>query len=270
MDDRAAEARKKVQARRPGAIKPDPSDGGVTRRVFVFDLTLDRFFAAWHAVSRDARHYGRCRRDANSRKWLGTQCSTRFLWSLVASLQCFVDKTLPAKLFRGMRCRHRSTQNAGTFLSSSERGICKVVFDNEAEPTLVPVVQLVRVCVVPHPFLAGLAFLAWALAHAQQEDLKIDSLRTALMFNQVMGKSSGQLTMLAVMQEEEVKGLKFCFAAWKKTVKRKAGALRKFWLKGLKDAFKAWLETLLLERHDRALELVTRTQAAARLSEGAD
>ncbi|CAE7716101.1 SKOR [Symbiodinium sp. CCMP2592] len=264
MDDRAAEVhapRKKVQAPRPGAIKPDPSDGGVTRRVFVFDLTLDRFFAAWHAVSIDARHYGRCRRDANSRKWLGTQCSTRFLWSLVASLQCFVDKTLPAKLFRGMRCRHISTQNAGTFLSSSERGICKVVFDNEAEPTLVPMVQLVRVCVVPHPFLAGLAFLAWALAHAQQEDLKIDSMRTALMFKQVMGKSSGQLTMLAVMQEEAVKGLKFCFAAWKRTVKRKAQALRKFWLNGLKDAFKAWLETLLLERHDRALELLTRTQA---------
>ncbi|CAE7289176.1 SKOR, partial [Symbiodinium microadriaticum] len=264
MDDRAAGVhalRKKVQAPRPGASNPRASDGGGTRRGFVFDLTLDRFFAAWHAVSRDARHYGRSRRDANSRKWLRTQCSTRFLWSLVASLQCFVDKPLPAKLFRGMRCRHRSTQNAGTLLSSSERGICKVVFDIEAEPALVPAMQLVRVCVVPHPFLAGLAFLAWALAHAQQEDLKIDSLRTALMFNQVMGKSSGQLTMLAVMQEEAVKGLKFCFAAWKKTVNRKAQALRKFWLKGLREAFKAWLETLLLDRHDRALDLLTRTQA---------
>ena len=45
-------------------------------------------------------------------------------------------------------------------------------------------------------------------------------------------KSSGKLTMMAVMQEEEAKGLKFCFNAWKKCMKSKS--LKKFQLKKLR------------------------------------
>jgi hypothetical protein len=41
--------------------------------------------------------------------------------------------------------------------------------------------------------------------------------------------------MMAVMQEEEAKGLKFCFNAWKKCMKSKS--LKKFKLKKQRDLY---------------------------------
>ena len=257
-----------VQSREGQPISRIARQDGRPPGGFVFDLVLDRFFSAWQAVSKDGRQYRRSRRDTSSRKWLGTRCSTRFLWRLVSSLKCFVDKPLPVQLFRGMRCRHKETQRAGTFLSCGERGICKVLFDGDQEPAFVLAAQLLRIHVAPHPFLAGLAFLAWALAHAENEDLKIDGLRTALLFGQVMGKQgkgktgkpgkSGQLTMLAVMQEEAAKGLRFCFSAWKTSTRKrtKFPAFRRL----MGEAFQGWLEALLRSRSDRAQELLQTTQ----------
>ena len=236
---------------------------------FVFDLDLGRFFAAWRAVSEDVAWYKRRRRDKASRLWLQSRVLCQFFWSLVSnSLQRFVEKPLPlpSKLTRGMRCRQKQSQRSGTFLSSSEKGICKVVFDGEEEPTLIPAASLVQVCIVSHPFLAGLAFLAWALAHAQHEDLKMDSLRTALMFNQVMGKSDKSkvcsLAMLAVMQEEEQKGVRFTFMAWKKLIK--SSLLRTFRVKRQRFFFRAWLETFFMDKHDYALELLGASQAQSK------
>ena len=225
----------------------------------IFDLELDRVFAAWRVVSNDARSYTRARRDKSSRLWLGTRSCTQFLWNLVLSLRCLKDEPLPAKLLRGIRCRHNVSQRAGTLLSSSEKGICKVLFDGDSEPAFVATAQLLRISIMPHPFLAGLAFLAWALTHAHTEDLKIDSLRTSLMFNHIMGKSAGKLTMLAVIQEEAAKGLRFCFVAWRRAVKSKS--LTKFRLKRQKEVFRAWLEILLMEGHDKALEFLEAAQA---------
>ncbi|CAJ1346194.1 unnamed protein product [Effrenium voratum] len=222
---------------------------------FVFDLELDRFFAAWSAVCKDMRSYWRRRRDENSRRWLGTRSRALSLWSLFSCLRRYVDRPLQ-KPARGARVRHKNTtgmgQMCGTFFSCSERGVCKILWDGTTAPSFVGALQLVEICSLPHPFLAGLAFLAWSLAHAHDEDLKIDGLRTALMFNQVMGKSSGKLTMMAVMQEESIKGLKFCFAAWKKAVKSRS--LQRFRVRRAREVFRAWLEVLLMEQHDRAAE----------------
>jgi hypothetical protein len=54
-------------------------------------------------------------------------------------------------------------------------------------------------------------------------------------FSESTRKSSGKLTMMAVMQEEEAKGLKFCFNAWKKCMKSKS--LKKFKLKKQRDLY---------------------------------
>eukprot|EP00438_Fugacium_kawagutii_P023214 Skav215683 [mRNA] locus=scaffold278:228630:233694:- [translate_table: standard] len=173
---------------------------------------------------------------ATRRKWLGNRSSAVALWSFFASLKRYLDQPLPQKPQRGMRVREKTTQIPG-------QQVCFRHCD-----------ELQEIAALPHPFLARLAFLAWTLSHAQHEDLKIDGLRTALMFNQIMGKSSGKLTMLAVMQEEESKGLKFCFNAWKKAMKSKS--LKKFRLKKQREIFRAWLEILLMDKHDRALELL--------------
>lgn len=229
-----------------------------TPGAFVFDLSLDRYFAAWCAACAEMRAYWRQRRNDNSRKWLGTRSSALALWSFFCSLRCHVDQPLQ-RPSRGIRVREKQTHFSGTFFSCSDRGICKILLDGDREVCFRAAEALWEIVALPHPFLAGLAFLAWTLSHAQDEDLKIDGLRTALMFNQVMGKSSGKLTMLAVMQEEAAKGLKFCFGAWKKAMKSKS--LKKFTLNRQRELFRAWLEILLMEKHDRAIETLDSTRS---------
>ena len=224
---------------------------------FIFDLELDRFFAAWCAVCADMRAYWRQRRNENSRKWLGNRSSAVALWSFFSSLRCHVHQPLK-RPSRGVRVREKETNFSGTFYSCSEKGICKIQLDGQQEVCFREAESLWEIVSSPHPFLAGLAFLAWTLSHAEHEDLKIDGLRTALMFNQVMGKSAGKLTMMAVMQEEANKGLKFCFGAWKKAMKSKS--LSKFRLNRQREIFRAWLEVLFMDKHDRAIETLESTR----------
>ena len=57
--------------------------------------------------------------------------------------------------------------------------------------------------------------------------------------------------MLAVIHGEAAKGLRIWFGAWRRAEKSQ------FRVKRQKKAFRAWLEILLMERHDRALELIS-------------
>lgn len=238
--------------------RPDPAPMGQSG--FVFDLDLKRFFVAWAAVCKDMRAYWRQRRNENSRRWLDSRSKllALALWSFFGSLKQQLDQEMPSKPEKGIRVREKKSQRPGTFFSSSEKGICKILFDGQEEVCFRSCDQLLEIKSLPHPFLANLAFLAWTLSHALDEDLKIDGLRTALMFNQIMGKSSGKLTMMAVMQEEEAKGLKFCFNAWKKCMKSKS--LKKFKLKKQREIFRGWLEILLMDKHDTAVELLATTE----------
>ncbi len=242
----------------PSALKAWRDPASPVSGRFVFDLDIKPFFFAWADICKHMRTYWRQRRDENSRKWLGSRSTALALWSFFGSLKRHVDQPLPEKPLRGIRVKEKTSRRPGTFFSASEKGICKILLDGQEEVCFRPAEQLLEIAALPHPFLAGLAFLAWTLCHAQDEDLKIDGLRTALMFNQIMGKSSGKLTMLAVMQEEVGKGLKFCFNAWKKAMKSKS--LRKFRLKKQREIFRAWLEILLMDQHDRALEVLESTQ----------
>lgn len=221
-------------------------------------------FAAWRAAAAEARAYWRRRRDAAARR-LGRR-GAQALWALCSALRRYVAVEMGAagRPLKGARVRSKRTLREGQFFSMSEK-VCKVLLDGDQEVCFVEAKEFLELRALPHPFLAQLAFVAWTLCHAEEEDLKIEGLRTALMFNQVMGRSSGKLTMMAVMQEETQKGLKFCFAAWKKAMKSKS--LKKFQVKRLKEAFKAWLEVLLMEHHDRALGMLESTQVQLKRAE---
>eukprot|EP00913_Durusdinium_trenchii_P001305 g1203.t1 len=125
----------------------------------LFDLDIERSFKAWSACARRTRILKRQKREENSRRWMGKKARAQALWNLVAGLYGFVETyqplSQPHSLPRGARICEPGGR-FGAFLSCSDKGMCKVLFDGLEEAELLAAAELQTVRIYGRKCSGGL------------------------------------------------------------------------------------------------------------------
>ncbi|CAJ1381585.1 unnamed protein product [Effrenium voratum] len=225
----------------------------------IFDLERERYFKAWSATAKKTRLWKRQKREENCRRWLGKKARAQAFWQLLqglGTLESFRPVTDPARLVRGDRVRvgRREAQ----FLSCTDKGVCKVIFDEAAEAQIVATRDVYKIEYLPHPYTAALAFLVWSQWAQTELQLAVARLRSELAYHRAIGKIGRALLAMTTFTDRML-GVKLSLRRWRGFVAAKE--LEKSRRLQLRQAFRAWFEILVMVKHNNALDQLDQTYA---------
>ncbi|CAK8990019.1 unnamed protein product [Durusdinium trenchii] len=227
----------------------------------LFDLDIERSFKAWSACARRTRILKRQKREENSRRWMGKKARAQALWNLVAGLYGFVETyqplSQPHSLPRGARICEPGGR-FGAFLSCSDKGMCKVLFDGLEEAELLAAAELQTVRSGAHPYAASVAFLAWALHTVTEMQLRTNRLRSELAYHRAWGKIGRALMTMTSFTEKRL-AVKLTLRRWRSFVAQKESERHR--VQQLAKAFKAWFEALVTVKYNNIMDQLERAQA---------
>ncbi|CAE7362444.1 unnamed protein product [Symbiodinium natans] len=225
----------------------------------LFDLDLEGPFQGWRKAARQSRLWKRRKREENARRYLGKWGRAQAVWALLGALHGLVSAYRPvadaSSLSRGQRVRAHG--QSGAFLSCTDKGVCKVLFDGTSDAQIVPTQDLDKIEPGHHPFMVAIVFTAWSVLSASSLQLATSRLRSDLAFHRAFGKLGRCLLSMAMLTDPRI-AMKFVVSGWHALVAGKEA--EKTRLRRLREVFKAWLEVLVMVKHNNVLDRLDETK----------